>query len=72
MRLDSHDTSNIKVRSSSGGRARKAGGLGIVGNLIALAAAWLLDIDPRQTIGMVEGAQRSLPQRGGEASEMSE
>jgi len=72
MRLDSHDTSNIKVRSSSGGRARKAGGLGIVGILIALAAAWFLDLDPRQTIGMVEGAQQALPQRGAEPDAMSE
>ncbi|MEE4338511.1 KPN_02809 family neutral zinc metallopeptidase [Erythrobacter sp.] len=72
MRLDSHDTSNIKVRSSSGGRARKAGGLGIVGILIALAAAWFLDLDPRQTIGMVEGAQQALPQRGAEPNAMSE
>jgi hypothetical protein len=73
MRLDSHDTSNIKVRSSSGGRARKAGGIGIVGILIALAAAFFLDLDPRQTIGMVEGAQQALPQRGSEpASDMSE
>ncbi|AOL23348.1 hypothetical protein Ga0102493_112333 [Erythrobacter litoralis] len=72
MRLDSHDTSNIKVRSSSGGRARKAGGLGIVGILIALAAAWFLDLDPRQTIGMVEGAQQALPQRGAEPNAMSQ
>ena len=72
MRLDRHDTSNIKVRSSSAGRARKAGGIGIVGILIALAAAWFLDLDPRQTIGMVEGAQQAIPQRPGETSDMSE
>ena len=72
MRLDRHDTSNIKVRSSSAGRGRKAGGIGIVGILIALAAAWFLDLDPRQTIGMVEGAQQAIPQRPGETSDMSE
>ncbi|QIQ85915.1 neutral zinc metallopeptidase [Erythrobacter sp.] len=72
MRLDRHDTDDIKVRSSGGGRAKKAGGLGIVGILIALAAAFFLDLDPRQTIGMMEGAQQALPQRGEGASEMSE
>ncbi|KPP96537.1 neutral zinc metallopeptidase [Erythrobacter sp. HL-111] len=73
MRLDRYDTSEIKVRSSGAGRARKAGGLGIVGIIVALVAAFVLDIDPRQAIGLMEGAQRALPQqRGGEAGAMSE
>ncbi|MEE4207151.1 MAG: neutral zinc metallopeptidase [Erythrobacter sp.] len=72
MRLDRHDTDEIKVRSSGGGRARKAGGLGLFGILIALAAAYFLDIDPRQAIGVMEGVQQAVPRQDRQAGSLSE
>lgn len=60
MRLGPFDTSNINVRSSDGGGGGmgRAGGLGCGTLVIALIGAVVFGIDPRQTIGMVEGIQQ--------------
>jgi predicted metalloprotease len=64
MRLGPFDTSDIDVRSSSGGGMGRAGGLGCGTLLIALIGAVVFGIDPRQTIGMVESVQQQTAPAG--------
>jgi uncharacterized protein len=67
MRLGPFDTSNINVRSSSGGGGvGRAGGIGCGTLVIALIGALVFGLDPMQTIGMVEGVQQQAgPVAGG-------
>lgn len=58
MRLGPFDTSRINVRSSDGGGAGRAGGIGCGTLVIALIGAVVFGLDPMQTIGMVEGVQQ--------------
>ena len=57
MRLKQFDTSKIKVRGGGGrGRgARRAGGIGCGTLVIALIAAFMFDIDPSQTVALIDG-----------------
>jgi len=60
MRLNPFDTSKIKVRGGgSGGRskARRAGGVGIVGIVIAIIGALAFGINPATTLGVLGGLE---------------
>lgn len=72
MRLNPFDTNKIKVGTTSGGRGRKAGGVGCVTLVIALVAAVFFGVDPMQTIGVLDGTQQSSgPQIGQEENEQA-
>ena len=69
MRLGPYDSSDIDVRSSSGGGGmRRAGGIGCGTILIALVGALVFGLDPMQTIGMVESVQQQAAPASAEAS----
>jgi predicted metalloprotease len=74
MRLGPYDSSDIDVRSSSGGGGiRRAGGIGCGTILIALIGAMVFGLDPMQTIGMVESVQQqTAPASTGGTSDLSE
>jgi uncharacterized protein len=75
MRLGPFDTSNINVRSSSGGGGGvgRAGGIGCGTLVIALIGAVFFGLDPMQTIGMVEGVQQQAgPGQGSTDSGLTE
>lgn len=57
MRLNPFNTSKINVGTTGG--AGRAGGIGCVGIVIALIGAVVFGVDPRQTLGMIEGVQQS-------------
>lgn len=75
MRLNPFNTSDIRVRSSSGGVGGGlpggAGGLGCGGLIIVAIGALVFGVDPGQMIGMVGGAQQGAPttQQQGDLSE---
>ncbi|MBV7260071.1 KPN_02809 family neutral zinc metallopeptidase [Erythrobacter crassostreae] len=70
MRLKRFDTSKIRVRSSGGGRGRKAGGIGCGTLVIALIAALVFGVDPMQTIGAIQGTEQTSTQsQGGDLTE---
>lgn len=64
MRLNPFNPGSVNVRRGGGGGMR-AGGLGCGGIVIVLLGVLLFGADPAQMIGMVEGAQQSLPQSQG-------
>lgn len=70
MRLGPFDTSQINVRSSDGGGGGmgRAGGLGCGTLVIALIGAVVFGINPRQTIGMVEGIQQQTAPTAGDGA----
>ncbi|WP_427967489.1 KPN_02809 family neutral zinc metallopeptidase [Altererythrobacter sp.] len=75
MRLNPFDTSNIRVRSSGGGRRMpggRAGGIGCGTIIIALVAALAFGIDPMQTIGVVEGVQQQTAPGQTQQSDLTE
>lgn len=57
MRLNPFDTNKIKVGTTGGGRGAKAGGVGCIGVVIAIAGAVFFGVDPSQTLGIIEGVQ---------------
>ncbi|AWW74952.1 zinc metalloprotease [Erythrobacter sp. KY5] len=57
MRLNPFNTSKINVGTTGG--AGRAGGIGCVGIVIALIGAVVFGVDPRQTLGMIEGVQQN-------------
>jgi len=57
MRLNPFDTNKIKVGTTGGGRGAKAGGVGCIGVVIAIAGAVFFGVDPTQTLGIIEGVQ---------------
>ncbi|MEE4199157.1 KPN_02809 family neutral zinc metallopeptidase [Erythrobacter sp.] len=60
MRLNPFDTSKINVGTTGrGGRAGAVGGVGCVGIVIALIGAVVFGVDPRQTLGLIEGVQQT-------------
>lgn len=75
MRLNPFNTSNIRVRSSSGGGGGRipggAGGLGCGGLIVVIIGALVFGVDPGQMIGMVGGMQEGAPttQQQGDLSE---
>ncbi|EAQ30376.1 metallopeptidase, zinc binding [Erythrobacter sp. NAP1] len=57
MRLNPFNTNKINVGTTGG--ARRAGGVGCVGIVIALVGAVVFGVDPRQTLGLIEGVQQT-------------
>jgi len=73
VRLGPFDTSDIDVRSSGGGGARRAGGIGCGTLVIALVGAVVFGIDPMQTIGVIDSVQQqTAPSNAGGDSDLSE
>ena len=68
MRLNPFNPGSVNVRRGSGGGGgggMRAGGLGCGGIIIVLLGVFVFGADPAQMIGMVDGAQQSMPQSQG-------
>jgi predicted metalloprotease len=57
MRLNPFNTNKINVGTT--GRGRAVGGVGCVGIVIAIVGALVFGVDPRQTLGLIEGVQQT-------------
>lgn len=55
---DGRQSSNVEDRRGMRGPVGKAGGLGIIGIVIALIASWVLGVNPLVAIGLVEGVSK--------------
>ena len=64
MRLNPFDTSKINVRSTGGGGAGKAGGIGCGTIIIAAIGYFVFGLDPMQTAATVEGMQQGQVAQG--------
>ena len=64
MRLNPFDTSKINVRSTGGGGAGKAGGIGCGTIIIAAIGYFVFGLDPMQTAATVEGMQQGQVSQG--------
>lgn len=71
MRLNPFDSSKIDVRSSSGGGARRAGGIGCGTLVIALVAAVVFGVDPQQTIAVLGGADQGSTTQGPQEGDLT-